>query len=146
MIKKLSPQWSLGVSVLLVVGLDQGTKWLMTISQLLGWQMVLNTGISFGWLGSLPQDVFSLVVFGFLILAVVVGWRWWLRTPVLSGMFFGGGVSNLIDRVWLGGVRDWLPIPFFPLHNNLADWAVVLGILGCIWYEGLHERVEATRN
>jgi lipoprotein signal peptidase len=53
------------------------------------------------------------------------------------GLILGGIWANVFDRVLLGGVRDWLPIPFtelllgVSLYNNLADWFLFIGCL--IW-------------
>ncbi|HOZ03503.1 MAG TPA: signal peptidase II [Candidatus Woesebacteria bacterium] len=49
----------------------------------------------------------------------------------ISGLIIGGGASNLVDRIILGGVRDWFPMPFLGGANNVADWAISLG---CIAY------------
>lgn len=40
-------------------------------------------------------------------------------------------MSNLLDRLVYGGVRDWLTVPVLGLKNNLADWAIVGAI---VWY------------
>jgi len=49
----------------------------------------------------------------------------------LSGIFFGAGISNIVDRLFFGGVRDWLLIPVVGWRNNVADYLlfVVVGII-----------------
>jgi len=78
-----------------------------------------------------------------------VGWGWWQAVSLDKGnrtevgvqskqvlcysLILAGGLSNLIDRIVWGGVRDWLPIPLTPLHNNLADWLIVISCIGLVW-------------
>ena len=41
----------------------------------------------------------------------------------------GGALSNLLERIFLGYVIDWIPVPFFDLQYNLADVEIGLGAL-----------------
>ena len=43
-------------------------------------------------------------------------------------LIFGGGVSNVVDRLTLGCVRDFIDLGFFPSFN-LADSAITIGVL-----------------
>jgi lipoprotein signal peptidase len=45
------------------------------------------------------------------------------------GLILGGGVSNWLDRWHWQGVRDWLTVPGLELKNNLADYALTMGII-----------------
>ncbi len=75
---------------------------------------------------------FSPLLITLLIWVLLCYFVW--RTQYLnwvSGLIIGGGASNLVDRIILGGVRDWLPIPFVGGTNNVADWAISVG---CIAY------------
>jgi signal peptidase II len=52
------------------------------------------------------------------------------RHPVLPiglGLVLGGSVSNLLDRVRLGAVTDFLDLAFWPAFN-LADTFIVVGV------------------
>ena len=42
-------------------------------------------------------------------------------------MILGGAVSNFAEKIILGYVIDWIPIPFFPLTVNLSDVQIILG-------------------
>ena len=44
------------------------------------------------------------------------------------GCAIGGATSNLLDRLWRGGVVDFIAVGFWPLFN-LADAAIVGGVL-----------------
>lgn len=93
-----------------------------------GW-VILNPGISFGWLAGVPSSLILGLLTG---LVVVLAWwsrRFWTRYTLAGGLFWGGALSNLLDRWWWGGVRDWLPVPGVKIHNNLADYALTVAIL-----------------
>jgi signal peptidase II len=47
--------------------------------------------------------------------------------PVALGLVIGGSVSNLIDRVRLGHVTDFLDFRYWPAFN-LADTFIVVGV------------------
>lgn len=90
---------------------------------------VQNSGIAFGLFASA-----TLVVI--ILTTVAVGWmliyfaRSGSRHPVLPvalGLVIGGSVSNLVDRVRLGHVTDFLDLKFWPAFN-LADSFIVVGV------------------
>ena len=87
-------------------------------------------GIAFGLFASATAIVIVLT-------AVAVGWmlvffaRSGARHPVLpsrSVCCIGGSVSNLVDRVRLGHVTDFIDLRYWPAFN-LADSFIVLGVL-----------------
>ena len=121
-----------------VVG-DQVTKHLVTTRlqldesvQVLGpltIHRVQNSGIAFGLFSSATAIVT-------LATAVAVGWmlaffaRSGARHPVLPaalGLLIGGSLSNLVDRVRLGHVTDFLDLGWWPAFN-LADSFIVIGV------------------
>jgi signal peptidase II len=90
---------------------------------------VQNSGIAFGFFSSATAVVIFLT-------AVAVAWmlvffaRSGSRHPVLPvalGLVIGGSVSNLVDRVRLGHVTDFLDLRFWPAFN-LADTFIVVGV------------------
>lgn len=46
---------------------------------------------------------------------------------ISSALIIGGGIGNLIDRIFLGYVIDNLSISFFPPICNFADYCVTIG-------------------
>jgi len=90
---------------------------------------VQNSGIAFGLFGSATPIVTVLT-------ALAVGWmivffaRSGARHPVLPaalGLLIGGSVSNLVDRVRLGHVTDFIDLRWWPAFN-LADSFIVIGV------------------
>lgn len=90
------------------------------------WSVACNKGIAFGI--GLPDPV------GVIIALIVLPVIFYLmirekKTPSAIGMslIFAGGISNLIDRLTLGCVRDFIDFKIWPSFN-LADSAITLGI------------------
>ena len=90
---------------------------------------VENSGIAFGFFASRTT-----VVIG--ITAIAVTWMLWFfaragrRHPVLPvglGLVLGGSIANLIDRIRLGRVTDFLDFDAWPAFN-LADTFIVVGV------------------
>jgi signal peptidase II len=52
----------------------------------------------------------------------------WLPT----GLLIGGAAGNLIDRIRLGGVTDFIKFPHWPAFN-VADICVTLGVISLLW-------------
>jgi signal peptidase II len=90
---------------------------------------VRNSGIAFGLFSSATAAVIVLT-------GVAIAWMLWYfaragsRHPVLPvalGLVIGGSVSNLLDRVRLGYVTDFLDLRYWPAFN-LADSFIVVGV------------------
>jgi signal peptidase II len=90
---------------------------------------VQNTGIAFGLFAGATSLVVVLTA-GAVIWMLVYFARSGSRHPVLPvalGLVIGGSVSNLVDRVRLGHVTDFLSIRWWPAFN-LADSFIVIGV------------------
>lgn len=48
---------------------------------------------------------------------------------VAAGLIIGGGLGNMIDRIFRGFVVDFLSLSFFPPICNLADYAITAGTI-----------------
>ena len=90
---------------------------------------VQNTGIAFGLFADSTTAVIVLTgaaVAGMLLFFARTARRHPLL-PVALGLVIGGSVSNLIDRVRLGHVTDFLDFLYWPAFN-LADTFIVVGV------------------
>ena len=90
---------------------------------------VQNSGIAFGLFASRTVPVIA-------VTGLAVGLMLWFfarsgkRHPVLPvalGLVLGGSIANLIDRVRLGHVTDFLDLVAWPAFN-LADTFIVVGV------------------
>ncbi len=139
---------------LIVVLLDQATKWLVmsglepfeTIELIpnLNLTLMFNPGAAFSFLadaGGWQRWVFAVFALG--ISAALVVWllRLEARERMLAAalaLIIGGAIGNLIDRVLLGHVIDFIQVylPFIPLALfnpwpafNIADSAISVGVV-----------------
>lgn len=101
-------------------------------------ESILNTGISLGIVGDLPNSILMALLFLLLLVMAVALKKEWLEHQLLAALFFAGSISNIIDRAVYAGVQDWLPIPFTTVYNNLADWYIVIAIIGLLLYARKH--------
>jgi len=91
---------------------------------------VQNSGIAFGLFGSATAAI-TVVTSIAVIWMVVFFARSGGRHPVLPaafGLLIGGSLSNLVDRIRLGHVTDFIDFKYWPAFN-LADSFIVLGVL-----------------
>jgi signal peptidase II len=134
-------QWTaLAAIAFAAIAADQLTKYVVTSQLALDdgvhiigpfWiHHVQNSGIAFGLFASATAIV---------ILATGIAVSWMLvffgrsgaRHPILPvalGLVIGGSLSNLLDRVRLGYVTDFLDFRYWPAFN-LADSFIVIGVL-----------------
>jgi signal peptidase II len=145
------PQWlALGLVVSAAVIADQATKHIVSSQLALDDKVhvlgpfsihhVENSGIAFGLFAGATPVVTALT-------ALAVGWmlvffaRSGARHPVLPvalGLLIGGSASNLVDRIRLGHVTDFLDFRYWPAFN-LADTFIVVGVailFGAILLDG----------
>lgn len=134
----------------IVIFLDLTTKYLAVYAtesiRWWPWSVLFNFGISFGFeFSSIGLSEWATAV---VICATAVAVSYMLvrladshQTPdsqvpgLATGLLVGGIWANLLDRIFVGAVRDWLPVPGvyqltgIALYNNLADWALALGCI-----------------
>lgn len=90
---------------------------------------VHNSGIAFGLFSSATSVVIALTALAVLWMLVFFA-RSGARHPVLPvalGLVLGGSLANLLDRVRLGHVIDFLDFRYWPAFN-LADLFIVVGV------------------
>jgi len=132
-----------------IVALDQLTKVVALghlqlgvsvpiIDGLISLTLVLNPGLAFGLLGTIPPAwrwvvaALSLVALAVLVrvaLRVLPNGGWPSRLAI--GLIFGGAVGNLIDRARFGAVVDFVDVYWREWHwpaFNVADSAITVGV------------------
>jgi signal peptidase II len=133
-------QWfGLAAIAAAAVGADQLTKHVVARALSLGEEVqiagpfsihhVHNSGIAFGLFSRATSVVIALTALAVLWMLVFFA-RSGARHPVLPvalGLVLGGSLANLLDRVRLGHVTDFLDFRFWPAFN-LADLFIVVGV------------------
>jgi len=132
-----------------VVALDQVTKALVldrlplgvpmtVVDNLVALTLVMNPGLAFGLLGSIPRgwrwvvaalSLVALAVLARVALRVLPAGGWVGRVAI--GLIFGGAVGNLIDRARFGAVVDFVDVHWRGWHwpaFNVADSAITIGV------------------
>jgi signal peptidase II len=90
---------------------------------------VQNSGIAFGLFSS-ATAVVTVVTAGAVIWMLTFFARSGSRHPVLPaalGLLIGGSLSNLVDRIRLHHVTDFIDLRWWPAFN-LADTFIVVGV------------------
>jgi signal peptidase II len=146
----LPPRWT-GVRVALaVLVLDQLSKWwivtrvmnppqVIEVAPFFNLVLGLNTGVSFGMFGG-GADFGRWALSGLaVVIAAALGvWMWRVGKPLLAvalGTIIGGAIGNVIDRVRVGAVIDFLDFHAFGYHwpaFNVADTGITLGAAALI--------------
>ena len=101
--------------------------------------LVMNPGLAFGMLSSVPRG-WRWLVAALSIVALVVLARVALRVlptggrsaVTAVGLIFGGAVGNLIDRARFGAVVDFVDVHYRGWHwpaFNVADSAISVGVV-----------------
>ncbi len=143
-------QSGLGLSVL-VMALDQLSKWVIVthimnppmqleLTSFFNLVLTHNQGISFGMLSAgTDARKWLLVFFALIISGVLVRWLFQsnhLFSVIALGLIIGGAMGNVIDRVLVGAVVDFLDFHAFGYHwpaFNVADTAISIGAVGLVF-------------
>jgi signal peptidase II len=134
-------QWAGLVAVAVAAVLaDQVTKHIVTstlaldesthVAGPLSIHHVENSGIAFGLFSSATAIV-TLVTGAAVVWMIVYFARSGSRHPVLPaalGLLIGGSLSNLVDRIRLHHVTDFIDLRWWPAFN-LADTFIVVGVI-----------------
>ncbi|MFN8400873.1 MAG: signal peptidase II [Anaerolineales bacterium] len=147
------------------VALDQWTKWLVRtnieysgqwLPEWLSWLSPYarivhwyNSGAAFGMFqnGNLIFTVLAFIVIGAILyyFPSVDADDWTLKLAM--GLQLGGAVGNLIDRLIMQKVTDFISIWTFPVFN-IADASISVGVavllLG-VWLKEREEKLKATQ-
>jgi len=90
---------------------------------------VTNSGAAFGILQD--QTIFLTLMAFIGLAAIYLYYRYppfdHFVAPIAIGMMLGGAIGNLIDRVRLGRVTDFIDFPHYPAFN-VADSSISVGI------------------
>jgi signal peptidase II len=141
------------ISIIIVI-LDQLSKYLIVHDYTLGVSapiihnvlhitLLRNTGGAFGIMRSLP--VMLLVVSAIVAVFIIVILKNKASIPKIVGIALafqlGGALGNLIDRIRLGYVVDFIDLIVWPIFN-VADIAITIGVLILAFHLIFHSHTE----
>ena len=90
---------------------------------------VENRGVAFGmfqnhvWVFTIITGVFIGAFIWLIVSKKFAGKLFWTS----AALMIGGGIGNLIDRIFRGFVVDYLSLSFFPPVCNFADYCITAG-------------------
>lgn len=110
---------------------SEGVVLLPVLSLRLGF----NTGISFGLLAEVASGVPWMLIVATVVMILLLSIWWWRASSAVDaaglGLMIGGAFGNVIDRIQLGVVIDFIDAHYGHLHwptFNMADVAIVCGV------------------
>lgn len=119
-------------------------EWLAPYARVIHWN---NTGAAFGLL---PSAGLIFTVVAILVSGAII--YYFPRVPerqaavrVALALQLGGAIGNLIDRLVLGTVTDFISVGRFPVFN-VADSSISVGVallLASMWVEDRRQRRQA---
>ena len=154
--KVVKNYWAIFMIAAVIVALDQWTKWLVRtnipagaswlpdslqwlspFARIVHWY---NRGAAFGMF---QEGSMVFTVLAFIVIAAILYYYpqvsradWPLRLAM--SMQLGGALGNLIDRLTIGHVTDFISVGKFPVFN-IADSSITVGViallLGVWWQE-----------
>ena len=102
---------------------------------------VQNTGAAFGLLKG-QQLLFILLAGGVIVYlprTLLVGRHLTAATVWGSALILGGAVGNLLDRLRLGYVIDFIDVHVWPVFN-VGDSAITIGVALLLWQGLRHNK------
>ncbi|WP_066638870.1 signal peptidase II [Desulfolucanica intricata] len=137
------------LTILFVLIVDQGSKYILRLNMYRGESIPLlppifyltyieNPGAAFGMLAH--HTNFFIITTIIVILVVLLFYRKINQSNTMVrmglGLIMGGAIGNLIDRIRIGRVIDFLDFRIWPVFN-IADTAIVIGV-GLLILDLLH--------
>lgn len=133
------PYIALAIGIVLAV-IDQVIKYLVVanidenqvvpvITNVLNFTHIHNEGVAFGMFDGMRWIFVALTL---VLLVAIIGIMFKKRPNgkmfyVSVALIVGGGIGNLIDRVFFGYVIDYISLSFFPPICNFADYCITFG-------------------
>lgn len=119
------------------------------IDKLLYFTYLENKGAAFGILSNqrwifILATILVIILLGYLVFTKKIESKMF---NISAAFIIGGGIGNLIDRVFLGYVIDYIQLSFFPPVCNFADYCITAGtILLIIWVFFYSDKKDLEKN
>jgi len=139
MVKEIKKYWALILGILL---LDQATKYLVSyflklvgsfwlIKPILSLTYAHNTGAGFN---ILQNQNFLLIFITIGLIAALIYYfnKFTKKEHLFVSFIIAGAIGNLLNRIFLGHVIDFIDFRFWPVFN-FADISVSIGVIGLLY-------------
>lgn len=95
-----------------------------------------NRGVAFGMFQNMQWlfAIITLVIMIFLLYLYISGKMKGKLFSAAVVLVVGGGLGNMIDRIFRGFVIDYLSLSFFPPICNFADYCITIGAVLFVIY------------
>lgn len=115
---------------------ETNSQKIVVIPNLFEFVFVKNTGAAYGIFGDstvMLSVVSILFIIGFVLFDIFNHKNDW---PYIFGigLILSGAIGNLVDRLFLGYVRDFISIKLFSFVFNLADLFITAGVICFLVY------------
>lgn len=113
------------------LGPNEGTS-IPLLGSWLSFTFVKNTGVAFGMFRGIPH--FFTITSVLISIGAILFYRFQLPNDRLwvqlsLGLIVGGAIGNIIDRLRLSFVIDFVHVSWFPGIFNVADSAITVGVI-----------------
>lgn len=114
--------------------LDETPYQIIELLPFLNFVKVYNSGVSFGMFNQISH---GRIILSTLAIAITIGmcvWLYRVKTKLLIyslGLVIGGAIGNIIDRVRVGAVYDFIDFHMGGHHwpaFNIADTSIFIGV------------------
>ena len=115
---------------------EANSRKIVVIPNLFEFVFVKNTGAAYGIFGEstvMLSVVSILFIIGFVLFDIFNHKNDWLYIFGI-GLILSGAIGNLVDRLFLGYVRDFISIKLFSFVFNLADLFITAGVICFLVY------------
>lgn len=123
------------IVIAIVIIVDQLSKFLIekNVTERIGTnqfaiEIVHNTGMAFGFASGNTKNIVLSILVLFIMISFIKNQINEIDTKTLIAisLVMGGGISNLIDRFFRGGILDFIKVLFIP-NFNIADVCICIG-------------------
>lgn len=114
------------ILIFILVLVDQITKVFFKNKSFLIFNYTTNTGAAFSLFHN--QNLFLIITSIIILIFLIYLYKKYPRLQVYLSLVIAGTIGNLIDRIFLGYVRDFIDLRVWPVFN-IADSLSVIGVL-----------------
>lgn len=101
--------------------------------------------------GIFSGQTILLIIISIIMLGLIFAYNWFHKKKTILycvslGLICGGAVGNLLDRIFLGYVRDFIRFSLFNFNFNIADACLTIGVIMfavyLIFYDDLFKKIK----